>query len=154
MSCAKLSSAHCALVGYIVAKAQNRHYYTYEIHSRAVLAAKLNNQSVNARYGIRGHAIKIDINYIDKFAFWDVSLAQQVKAIDAYLYNTDNAPTFEKSEFITKLRVLSRQLSRQFSQAEYDDAEWFIESLPLKQPKTMAQFEAEYSRIHCVDFRR
>lgn len=148
MSCAKLSFSHNVLIGYILASIDKRQMYTCEVFERAKLAARLNNQSVNARYNEKKRAVKINIHDVDRIDFRSVSNAQKAMSIDSFLYNSDNAPRFEKNEIVKKLRGYRETL--QFDESDYNSSEWFVEYLPVKQPKSHEQFKEEYARIHCV----
>lgn len=152
MSCSKVTPAHLMLIGYCLAVSDKRNNYLYEVHYRATLAADLNNQSVNVRYNERKHATKLNILDWQNTDFSAVSIAQQAKAIDCFLYNSNCAKGFKNNPIVKKLSLYRDSL--EFYDNDYDCSEWFIDTLPQTTPKSHNEFVAEYERTHCVKYRR
>ena len=147
MSCAKLSAEHNVIIGYILAKIENRHYYLADIVQHAKSSAKLNNQSVNARYNERCHSVKINISNYVNVDFKAISDAQLAMSIDSFLYNCDNAKTYYTKNCISHKLIKFRE-SLDFYSEDYDACEWFIDSLPLKIPMDSIEFDKQYNRIY------
>lgn len=148
MSVMILSTVHHVTIGYILATIDNRHRYLYETVERAKKASLLNIQSYNARYNARVKREKIEISEFQMIDFKAISDAQKAMAIDSYIYQCDNAKGFDNNKIIKKL--LDYRETLQFYSDEYENCDWFINALPMREPKSHETFVAEFEAVYCV----